>query len=95
MIDSLALSLKAIYMKKKDKDFYKIFPEYKMFDNGIYWEEKAKKIRNDFYYTQFIDSLFWALKFGLGVALSYIIFYAVFSAHIITLAESVCPLIVK
>lgn len=32
----------------KKKELYKTFPEYKMFDKGFYWEEKAKQIRKDF-----------------------------------------------
>lgn len=35
-------------MNKKQKAFYKEFPEYKMFDKSYYWEEKAKQIRKDF-----------------------------------------------
>jgi len=80
-------------MDKKIKSFYKEFPEYKSLDKGFYWEETAKKIREDFYYTQFIESLFFALKFGLGIGLTFLIFYATFSAHIITLSETVCPLL--
>lgn len=80
-------------MNKKEKAFYKTFPEYKMFDKGYYWEEKAKQIREDFYYTQFIESLFWAFKFGLGVGLAFVVFYATFSAHIKVLATDLCPLL--
>ena len=80
-------------MDKKIKEFYKTFPEYKMFDKGYYWEEKAREIRQDFYFSQFIESLFFALKFGLGIGLAWVIFYATFTTNIKVIAENVCPLL--
>lgn len=32
-------------MNKKEKAFYKTFPEYKMFDKDYYWEKKYKLIK--------------------------------------------------
>lgn len=35
-------------MNKKQEELYKIFPEYKMFDKGFYWEEKAKQLESNY-----------------------------------------------